>query len=365
MAQRMSRIQRIVLIYTLLELMKPRIIRKVFHRAPSVSLGKHGGEMHTPEVSDHGGLGGLLDDDHTQYVLTTGARGIDTLGVGSNPIANNMAYMKALATDAFGLRVDRTTNPCSITGSYGYGVEATIKSTDVSSSTNDLLYGIGGGFQQYRTTTSTNTVKSYGVIGSGIDYRGWSGSGSGQRSLWGLYFNTLFQGTHSATASPTVGQYGAEIVSTCNPAISTALPFHTLTAYNYGVKITATTNPAGTTPTKLTGTTYGAYINATGTTEGTQTVYGIYAKASGGDTNYAAYHDGDTFFNGDIVSDLLMANDKLIDLGNDTSGAAANVANRGKLRFVEGGAGARDRVYSCMKGDAGGYSWVEIANGGA
>jgi len=65
------------------------------------------------------------------------------------------------------------------------------------------------------------------------------------------------------------------------------------------------------------------------------------------------------------AGDITMLDDKFIDLGNDTSGAAANATNRGKLRFVEGAGGARDRVYSCMKSDADAYSWVEIANGGA
>ena len=66
----------------------------------------------------------------------------------------------------------------------------------------------------------------------------------------------------------------------------------------------------------------------------------------------------------DRAGDITMLDDKFIDLGNDTAGPAAAVAHRGKLRFVEGGAGARDRVYSCMKSDAGAYNWIEIANGG-
>lgn len=44
---------------------------------------------------------------------------------------------------------------------------------------------------------------------------------------------------------------------------------------------------------------------------------------------------------------------------------AADVTQRGKLYVEQGGGGARDRAYVCLKGDAGGYSWVEFANGGA
>jgi hypothetical protein len=43
----------------------------------------------------------------------------------------------------------------------------------------------------------------------------------------------------------------------------------------------------------------------------------------------------------------------------------ASATYRGQTRTVEGAAGARDRNYLCMKSDAGAYSWVEVANGGA
>ena len=67
-----------------------------------------------------------------------------------------------------------------------------------------------------------------------------------------------------------------------------------------------------------------------------------------------------------VTKDVLIADNKFIDLGNAAAGLpAAAAAHRGKLGFSEGGAGARDRVYSCMKSDAGAYNWIEIANGGA
>ena len=67
-----------------------------------------------------------------------------------------------------------------------------------------------------------------------------------------------------------------------------------------------------------------------------------------------------------FVSDVVVADDKFIELGNAAAGLpAAAAAHRGKLGFVEGAAGARDRVYQCMKSDADAYNWIEIANGGA
>ena len=65
------------------------------------------------------------------------------------------------------------------------------------------------------------------------------------------------------------------------------------------------------------------------------------------------------------LGDVTLLDDKMIQLSDETTGAAANAANRGKLRFIHGAAGSRDRVYQCMKSDADAYSWVEIANGGA
>jgi len=66
------------------------------------------------------------------------------------------------------------------------------------------------------------------------------------------------------------------------------------------------------------------------------------------------------------AGDITMLDDKMIDLGNAVSGLpAANAMNRGKIAFVEGAGGARDREYRCMKSDSDTYSWVEVANGGA
>ena len=62
---------------------------------------------------------------------------------------------------------------------------------------------------------------------------------------------------------------------------------------------------------------------------------------------------------------MSLLDDKFFKLSHDSVGIPANEGNRGKLRFVKGAEGARDRVYQCMKSDSDTYSWVEIANGGA
>lgn len=58
-----------------------------------------------------------------------------------------------------------------------------------------------------------------------------------------------------------------------------------------------------------------------------------------------------------------------LDAGKINSSAnalpVASATYRGQIRTLEGGTGARDRNYLCLKSDAGAYSWVEVANGGA
>lgn len=52
-------------------------------------------------------------------------------------------------------------------------------------------------------------------------------------------------------------------------------------------------------------------------------------------------------------------------LGQTASLPSPSATYRGQFRVKRGTSGNRDRVYVCLKSDAGVYSWVEIANGGA
>lgn len=67
----------------------------------------------------------------------------------------------------------------------------------------------------------------------------------------------------------------------------------------------------------------------------------------------------------DVFDHLRMATDQMIQLSNETTAPAPSSTKRGKLRLVHGGEGDRDRLYNCLKGDAGGYTWVQITDGGA
>ena len=78
--QRMSRAQKFLLVYILLELQKPRVIQKIT-RHYSGGIGKHGNDMHTQTfstVTDHGALSGLNDSADHPYdgsrIIAAGVR---------------------------------------------------------------------------------------------------------------------------------------------------------------------------------------------------------------------------------------------------------------------------------------------------
>jgi hypothetical protein len=71
----------------------------------------------------------------------------------------------------------------------------------------------------------------------------------------------------------------------------------------------------------------------------------------------------DGFFEILYGGNINLIDDKMIRLSNETTGAAANASNRGKLRMVQGGAGVADLLYCCMKSILDTYSWVLVATG--
>lgn len=97
----------------------------------------------------------------------------------------------------------------------------------------------------------------------------------------------------------------------------------TLTARADGVYAHAKVDPVITAGTFV-GTAYGAYLIAQGTTEGTSTTYGLYAKGYNADTNYAAYFDnGDVYIANDLevvaVTKLATAGVGTLDGANPTT----------------------------------------------
>lgn len=117
--------------------------------------------------------------------------------------------------------------------------------------------------------------------------------------------------------------------------------------------------------------TYGgttAYAMRANPTDGAgNTAFSMKASQSGGTTALASA-DLLQFYAGTDGATKVALVDKDGAVQFNVSGAAkpaASSTHRGKIWVEQGGGGARDYVYACLKSDAGAYSWVAIANGGA
>lgn len=66
-----------------------------------------------------------------------------------------------------------------------------------------------------------------------------------------------------------------------------------------------------------------------------------------------------------LAGDIILLDDKFIDLGDAVSGLpTANATNRGKMGIVEGGEGVADQVCICVKKVDDSYGWFDVISGG-
>lgn len=92
-------------------------------------------------ITDHGSLSGLLDDDHTQYILTDGSRGFTSTVSGVTPVSDydlaTKAYVDASGIDHHG-RQAIANDSCTVSvtfadlGHTNYTVNATLENTSDS-----------------------------------------------------------------------------------------------------------------------------------------------------------------------------------------------------------------------------------------
>lgn len=108
------------------------------------------------------------------------------------------------------------------------------------------------------------------------------------RELMGLWFQAIQQTRDYTKGDNDIECYGAYMDAESKPRLYKG--DGTLTSVAYGVYAYGYTDPIISTG-AFVATTYGVYAEGKGTTEGTQTVYGIFAKASGGDVNWSGYFD--------------------------------------------------------------------------
>jgi|GEM_PF-3113624 len=225
----------------------------------------------------------------------------DTTSVfGAEINARNTGSTNAGTKNTYALYLQSVGDTAGSSTTYGLEVSASGADTNYSifSNEGDVEFRLNADQEVYINATSTATTNSFGVLSmavdtvtngaSGIylDFENTSTAGVGNSALY-------IDATSSAVVTTdNLTIYGAEINVTKTGA-DTSGDGVTLRGINVQASSTGSTD-AGTKVTT------GAYIAATGDTAGTSTCYGIYVGASGADTNYAGYFDGDVTVVGDI-----------------------------------------------------------------
>jgi len=228
-----------------------------------------------------GGIAFQLDSDAVE------------IGIATAPVSNNLIKAVMKATDRFGIYIDGLTN--KYTGelaNYACYIARHI-STGVSS-TGFTSRGLTFGAINYRDFEDAlwETMETEGIRGVAVDYGAFIEvvlTAESERDVVGFPILAQYQGKDSTTVNNLVDVRGLSVETKGLPEIDKTAGL--LTLKNYGIYSKQTTDPTITAG-NFEAYTYGAYIEALGTTEGIQTVYGVYAKAGGGDKNWAGYFVG-------------------------------------------------------------------------
>lgn len=315
----MSRMQRLLLVYILMKLHEPRIIQqitKLYGGGGGITEAQAIAAVEAEATLDLTGV--IPDSAYPNAFLLDGSR---TITARTNIIP--------LATDVRGLDVSNLSTKYSGTAT-NYGIINTWQISTGSTSSSFDSTATRVQTDNYRDISAPSiTLKTYGMQGYAFDRNDFLApfGFAGVRETYGLDFWARYNGEDvNVLAGNTVRVYGTKILAELYPTVNKTA--QTLIGLNYGVYILAETNPVLTSG-LFNCTTYGAYIEGKGTAEGTQTVYGIYAKASGGDTNYAGYFEGDTVHDGDIT----MLDQKMMQLGTYTDAQRPAAGTAGRMIF--------------------------------
>jgi len=266
-------------------LLKDQSITSLLADATAISLGDpthEGGDILVYKDAV-GGIAFQLDADAVE------------IGFGSGSVADKTMYIQSKASDTYSLHVDHATNDYDgIASNQAVYVSHHISAgdTDVGFTSHGLFFGLA----HYRNfVDAIATMVSIGIRGSIIDYGDFketvAGASSATRTLRGMYFIGDARCVDLTAGFNTIDNRGAWILGRSFPRVDKT--GGELAVDTYGAYIHAVTNPfivAG--EEFFIANTYGAYIEGVGTTEGTSTVYGIYVKAGGGDTNWSGYFVG-------------------------------------------------------------------------
>ena len=200
--------------------------------------------------------------------------------------------------DTYGLSAEAVGDTAGTSRTYGLYVSGAGADTNYGlySSSGSGVFVLDAGEQVYINATSTPqtqtegaleidvTTATTGVKAVDIDINNTKTTGIGTT---GMEINAR---SSVVVTSGNQSLYGAEIYSTKSGADTNADATN-VRGVNVQAQNTGSTDVG-------TRTTMGGYFAGTGDTAGTSIAYGIYATATGADTNYAGYFDGNLYSNG-------------------------------------------------------------------
>ena len=220
---------------------------------------------------------------------------------GTEVTATNTGATDTGTKNTYAIVAQAVGDTAGISTTYGISTSASGADTNYSifASQGNVELRLNASENVYINATSTPTTNTDGVFsviadtatdgvyGQKIDLENTSTTGQGNTAL---FVNMTSSAVVTATNQ---NLYGAEIYATKSGADTSAA----------GISIRGVNVQAQSTGGTDVGTkdTMGGYFSATGDTAGTSTTYGIYAAASGADTNYAGYFSGDVAAIGNMI----------------------------------------------------------------
>lgn len=235
------------------------------------------------------------------------------MGIGMAPLANCKLGILGEATDIYGIYLDMATNDYTGTA-LNVGIElrkdvstGTVSAGFESNAFRGAIYNRRDFVDAFGTMMLTR-----GLRFSGIDIGDFTETWGSQatRRVEGVWMDAAYSADDFTTGDNLVEVVGGYLSGRATPRLNKAAG--TLTAKAYGIYALGRVDPVITAG-AFVAETYGAYLEGTGTVEGTSTVYGVYAKASGGDVNWAGYFVG---------ADVYIEKSLDIDLDLDVDGIA-------------------------------------------
>lgn len=253
-----------------------RALRRRLERLETQEQGSGGG------VTDHGALTGLGDDDHTIYLLASGARAANRLAVGTGAIAAGTYYADLLAATGASrdiLRAGLSGGSSGLTVQYN-GAAMLYTLADGNVGINAAPQATGAA-DYLINTSKTFTDATAGAVRRAISgSAAWNAAGSITQYVQALFFQAQTVGGATGSNAGYMKAAQIELTHRSNGTLTTA----------YGLDVEAGTYNGGSDSTGTISTLYGIYIGGYKTASSTiSNNYGLYVAALPGTNAWSIY----------------------------------------------------------------------------